>query len=798
MGELLRSESEPNQVKTLFQTAFSIENPVMLYPVRHHSPVCSFHLQQVISQYKPQVILIEGPENATSLIPFMVSDSTKAPFCIYLSFDDKKGQISGQPDQYKAYYPFLDYSPELVALRTAAKAGIPCRFIDLSYGEILLNTAKEQATENIYQDEQGFTLGKYYQMLIEKTGCKSFGELWEMLFEIDGKEKATQDFVYSLFVYCYYSRVYADIEPDHERDVLREQQMLAQIQKAQEEYDRVLVVTGGMHTIALARFLAGQEAPQIPIKRIQPEDTPVYLMPWSYVESDRASGYEAGMVFPFYYQQVWQNISKKKKTPYEDAALKFIMTTAGEIRRKQALSITDEMQSFYMAKGLAKLRQKQECGVYELIDAVKASFIKGEIGAIQQPVLAKLYRLLTGMQMGQIAPDAGVPPIVQDFLALCRKYRIQTNTTLKKQTRLDVYNKPEHREKSRFFRQMEFLNTDFCVYQKSQEDNGATGRILLRESWEYRYSPRVQSALIDASVYGGTLRQACFNLLAKKLREEHHTARDLAQLLFAAWNMGLHEVYDTLQTQLTEVISEDMDFLSVAECFRTLHTIDRLAQHTALQHVLELNLYRIFTLIYTIAHIKREHEDSICKILQYLYQYFIEQDGKTRDEYLTLLQGIYADTEANGAIIGIAAGTLLKNNLLTLDAALTQLSAYISGTQDAQSIAVSFLKGFFMVAKDVIFVDDRLVQLLDQILKQTHGQQFLNILPDLRLAFTCFLPFEIDRIAKQINILYGVKTNDWFYHAAQDTIEMEQAQQIDHFCAQALAQWLQNVNAKED
>lgn len=40
---------------------FDYSQPFLLFPVRHHSPVCSWQLIRVIKEYQPDVILIEGP-----------------------------------------------------------------------------------------------------------------------------------------------------------------------------------------------------------------------------------------------------------------------------------------------------------------------------------------------------------------------------------------------------------------------------------------------------------------------------------------------------------------------------------------------------------------------------------------------------------------------------------------------------------------------------------------------------------------------------------------------------------------
>ena len=110
---------------------------IILLPVRHHSPACAFHVNRTIEEIRPAVILVEGPDNADSLIPVMVHEETKAPFAIYYSYHDQSGRISEEKAHYKCYYPFLDYSPELAALRAGNRLGIRTAFIDLPYGDIL-------------------------------------------------------------------------------------------------------------------------------------------------------------------------------------------------------------------------------------------------------------------------------------------------------------------------------------------------------------------------------------------------------------------------------------------------------------------------------------------------------------------------------------------------------------------------------------------------------------------------------------------------------------------------------------
>ena len=82
---------------------FSLDAPVLYYPVRHHSPACARHLEQVIARYNPQCILVEGPENANDLLPVLTNPDTRAPVALYYAYRDEGRLLSegaGEPEQF--------------------------------------------------------------------------------------------------------------------------------------------------------------------------------------------------------------------------------------------------------------------------------------------------------------------------------------------------------------------------------------------------------------------------------------------------------------------------------------------------------------------------------------------------------------------------------------------------------------------------------------------------------------------------------------------------------------------------
>ena len=113
---------------------FDINAPVLFFPIRHHSPICSYHLMKIIDEYNPDCILVEGPENANRLIPVLTDENTTLPVAFYYYYKDSRKLVSEDGDDYKCYYPFLNASPEYNALLKARKMNIDFGFIDLPYG----------------------------------------------------------------------------------------------------------------------------------------------------------------------------------------------------------------------------------------------------------------------------------------------------------------------------------------------------------------------------------------------------------------------------------------------------------------------------------------------------------------------------------------------------------------------------------------------------------------------------------------------------------------------------------------
>ena len=331
---------------------------------------------------------------------------------MYCSYDDKSDVLGkGESGKYRAYYPLLDYSPELVALREGASRNIPTLFIDLPYKEYL---SAARGAEQANRSEQYFRYSQYVRMLCEQTGCRTFHEFWEKYFELQGFHMASDEFIRQLLDYCYYTR--ADYTAEMLKEdgcAAREMHMAKKIAEVRKIYKKVLVITGGFHVQGLLQ-LEGEKK-TLSKSPLSAAHAKAYLMPYSFSESDQTSGYESGMPAPAFYQYIWEKRNAK-------AAEQFMIKVARQLK-KEGISMADEIEAARMIRELALLRGKMQPGLYELTDAVRSTFVKGELSSSETSLML-LHTSLQGTKRGKLPTEVDVPPLVHDFRTLARSFRL--------------------------------------------------------------------------------------------------------------------------------------------------------------------------------------------------------------------------------------------------------------------------------------------------------------------------------------------------------------------------------------
>lgn len=783
---------------------FDYEQNILFFPIRHHSPACSYHLLKTIEGYQPDCILVEGPQNANRLIPVITHEDTAMPIAFYYFYKDKGKLIDENADDYKCYYPFLNTSPEYNALLEAKRLNIASSFIDLPYGEILIHTKentgiRKESEIQSYNDDYYLSESKVFDRICEKTHMRSFEEFWEKFFEIDALFINTDDFVARMMSYCYLIRQNTPSEiMENDGCLVREKFMASNILEASKKYKRVLVVTGGFHSYGLYSLIHSDKDIKSPkIHSFDEKQQNVYAMAYSLEAADALNGYASGMQNPGFYESVWKNIKDNPNSveeAYKSTVFDIILKTAKEAGKKKLLiTMSDILSAVTMYDGLSIIRDKKSAGLYELYDSVQSCFIKGEVNSASDLPLRILSKIATGSGIGVLCQTEDKVPLIVDFEEQCKKYRLKVNLVIEQRIELDIFAKKNHMNISRFFYRMNFLNTGFAKRTKGSDIINNVDRSRIRESWVYARNINTDTALIDSSAYGATIEEACKILAARQLRDEQRCSES-AKLYVECFLMGI-DVSEEFAVHMNEIIINDGDFFSIGKAIYYFNMIISLKKmygvdNSESEYFLEKCFNKIVIMLPSIINISSDKSDECVKICRILYN--LVSEGTLSDRFSELIQAFKSMCEKENpepTVYGAVLGLLYGNDMSYKEEINNSLCGYLTGSDELKKQGAVFLRGVFTTARDIVLVGDDFTKIIDILIKSLSIDDFMEVLPELRLAFSYFTPSEIDEIAEKVAEFYGksrvdVKRNLTVYsdiYAQGEELERQIREALDDF-----------------
>lgn len=752
-----------------------IKENIKFFPVRHHSPACAFHLKKIIDEFKPETILIEGPSDANFLMEYMIDENTTAPFCIYSSYIDKNWE------KCRSYYPFLDYSPEFVAIKKSNELKINCSFIDMPFASIIENSEnnKNKKPISIYdKDNNKFNVNDYTSRLTKKAGLRSFAELWERDFEINGILKNSEDFIKNVFALGYYMRL---IESEDIETKNREYFMAKNIKECiDKKANKILVITGSFHVNGIIDKLKDFENIEIEfnkLKKYNIQNSSNYLIPYSFEEADQRKGYIAGIEYPAFYNNIWKKLNEDLiENAYTETVKSFIVKAAGINRDYYNVNIPDCINAYYMAINLAKLRGKNNAGVYELIDAVKSAFVKGEISLENTGNIELMMKLLSGIANGKVSSKSIVPPVVLDFRNICKTHRIRIDKTETTELTLDIIKDKNHFEKSKFFHKMRFLDIGFCKLIKGPDYIEKTDKNLAREIWKYKYNSQVEALLIDKSVYGTSVEELCLNFIKDKLKSRLN-GEEISKLIIESTVMGLYNFLIDNYNEIENIILSDNDFVSLCKAldnFSYLINIEKIngninkdrenifSNVDIISKIKSLSKLGFILAAQNMESIKNLDEENALKYSVYIKNLFIytleNEDLDCREIFYGSIDSMTQNTFGSSHIYAVCLSIKYKLGKIGAKEFASIISNFLE-TAETESIAY-FLNGVFLIARDILFINNDLINEIDKIVKNIEENKFMEILPNLRFAFTNLTPTETERLSLIIAKLYKTKESN--------------------------------------
>jgi hypothetical protein len=803
------------------------------FPIRHHSPACAWHLAKLIRELRPTQILVEGPASFTPLIPAILDPETRAPVAVYTHFIDVDRKLhkpcEGEPDfgpaRYAAYYPFCEYSPELVALRVGSEYGANIEFIDLDYAEQVL--AEHHTAEKTFKPrietlmrEQYLQRSRYLKLLAERSGCRDFNELWDHLFESDFRSRSTEVFIRELAAYCYFAR----IDSTHEAlkadgTLAREARMAAAIDRALQERSAglVLVVTGGFHTVALP-FMVGTSGSLSAPQRRTSDSVQQALIRYSFEQLDALNGYQSGMPSPNYYNELWRSITTDCPEPYAEITTSMLVEIGSSTRRNDmqiALSAADEIAALQQASMLAALRGHPGPLREDLLDGVRSCFVKGGMDAEGTVLMSIVTHILSGKAIGTVPATAGAPPIVNSFRKEAERARLDISDSVKRKVSLELYRRPDHRRTSRLLHSLSFLGVPFAAVVAGPDFVRGKGLERIHEHWTYSWSPMTDGGLVGAAVYGSTVEEAASNRLREAIArlDEEGKGRNAAiavSMLVHACRMGLHRHIGDLLALIAGKIGEEPSFngaVSAANQLLMLWQSREPLEAHSLGEVPQLLRAAHLRACYLTPNVAQCPEDELATALESLNVMreliaAAPADLLDPEIFWDAAAGILSEPNQQHApystIAGGVAGLLHSAGRMSTEELDALAVGSLVGISDSER-RVGFLRGLMKTCREAAWQNASLLSSLDGMLTEWDEREFIAALPSLRLALADLTPRETDRVAALVADLHGEQSLGEVIHLRMTEGELERNRRItaavlDSLKADGLAGWLEETS----
>lgn len=781
-----------------------VSRELILFPVRHHSPACSWHLQRLLAEVRPSAVLVEGPRSFTPLIPQLVHPDARMPLAIY-TYAVFKAQDDQAPPRHAAYYPFCDHSPELVALRTAHAKGIPARFIDLDFSQqCRLQSTPADEEEYSLLEESHFRRSRYLESLARQLGCRDHEEMWEHLFEAPVGTCSLTQHLQNMTAYCHLARTeYSDAQLRADGTLQREAQMCAHIREALAartgDDGPIVAILGGFHAVAIPDRLSTDAVPGDPPPAVTPStailsEESSALIRYSFERLDQLNGYAAGMRSPAWYQKNWEQLQKYKSRgspgARQEVTLSFLFDIALELREKHGLALPMPAlaAAYQQALQLTTLRGRHAPVRDDVLDAIVSCFVKGEADADGSVILAVAQRSLQGKALGIVPPGGPRPPLVKDFEYRARRQRLRIDDSQPRRSTLDIYRRAEHRLTSRLFHGLTFLGIPFATRMGGPDFIQGIGLDRMQEHWQYTYSPAVEAALIEASLYGATVPLAvtgCF--LGRLERFEGRDAKAAAGWLVQACVLGLHDHLHRVTRKLAAAIGADSEFESVADAAASLGLLWESREPLEAREVPELQTLlraayeRAIYLGRDLRGSSGEGEELMASLTR-VRELLLSEAGGDLDAslYWNLIASLRQE-HGLPAIRGAACGLLYGSGRLRESQLSAALAGHLNGMLQPDA-AVAFLRGLLHTAREVAWQQPELLRVLDGLLREWGDPEFTAILPELRLAFAAMTPKETDRIAQSVAPLHEAEDLGRLVHhdvsAAEVTANLSLSRQV--------------------
>lgn len=727
-----------------------------IFGIRHHGPGSARLLPDALGDYKPDVVLIEGPPDADALIP-LAAEKDMAPPVALLLYD-------AQELSRAAFYPFAEFSPEWQAMRFALKRRAEVRFMDLPMAHVFGLRQLGDADDSRGEDEDDSeAVGAETEPGIDPAArlrADPLGHLalaaghtdgerwWDHM--VERRRTSAREMFDAILEAMTALRDEAEQRSRSEQspprsggppdavEPLREAWMRRTIRAARKADTgaRIAVICGAWHAPALATMPAAAADDKL-LRGLPKRKVEATWSPWTYGRLAAAAGYRAGVRSPGWYHHLWSTGS--------DVTERWLTRVARLLRTEEIdVSSAHIIEATRLADTLAAMRGHATAGLDELSDAIETTICAGD-----DTILALVHdRLIVGERLGEVPESVPAPPLLRDLDAQIKRLRLKKSAD-EQDLALDL-RQPMQLDRSCLLHRLRALG---IAWGERQEVHGKAGSF--HEVWRVQWQPEFAIAIIEAGVWGSTIAEAAAGRIAERAAKAQQL-EELLELLEDTLLANLPQAAAALVAGLESLTAVERDTA------RLLAAAPPLARAMRYGDVRGTDAGRILPLLQSVvarvcaglpAACIGLNEEAAADMSQFIAAahsvLLTVAEAIPMGPWLEALE-IVAEADASApAVAGRACRLLLDADRFDTARIATLMSLSLSPGADPGAGA-AWLEGLLAGSGLMLLHDDRLWQPLDEWVAQINPDRFEEVAPLLRRTFSTFPAGERRMIGERV------------------------------------------------
>ncbi|MER9936392.1 DUF5682 family protein [Mesorhizobium sp. M0088] len=705
---------------------------VSYFGIRHHGPGSADSLVQALQELKPVAVLIEGPADASPLLPLLARPEMQPPVALLCYPEDDPASTS--------FWPFAEFSPEYQATLWAVTNNAAVRFIDLPSSartapiEAVGETESDGTEANVEADLAPH-LRDPIGTLAQAAGYEDGESWWSDIIEQNPQPgpifAAIADAMTTL----------RDGEgPLAAFEAKREAHMRLEIAAARKEFDGpIAIVCGAFHVPALQATRPLKED-QALLKGLARRKSMMTWAPWTGPRLALGFGYGAGVVAPGWCKHLWQTRGQG------DSSVLWLAKIAAVLRAKgHMVSTASLIEAERLARTLAVIRERPKPGFEELRDAAIAALFNGE-ALLWALVEAEL---LLGADVGEIPPDTPLAPLIEDLQRNQKAARLKPEA-LERELSVDL------RSESGLFRSTLLHRLSVLGVHWGKLTDSGRSRGTFRERWTLSWEPEYAVRLVENLVYGPTIEKAANGRLIQMIGAA--TSLDaMAALVQGAITANLSEASIAGLAALEDRAARSSECLEILTSVPPLADIIRYGEarktETArLSGLLErLIVEGGIALAYAARDLDAQASTTLVGAMRKADEAIslVEPEQDVLDAWRNGLAAVLDGSRSTALVAGCAAHLLYEAGHLSADAATGLIARRLSpGTPVTE--AAGFFEGFFSTAGQRLIYDEGLRGAVDAWLASLDEDAFIAHLPLLRRVFSHLDSMERRRLIEAV------------------------------------------------